>query len=90
MDIVFPSAMVVCNLNGCYWHGCDRHYRPSTKNASFWSSKVRDNQARDAETDALLVAGGWVAIRVWEHEDVVEAANRVEQVVRERRLALNR
>jgi DNA mismatch endonuclease (patch repair protein) len=37
---------------------------------------------RDREADNALAAAGWTVIRVWEHEDPIEAAKRIEAVVR--------
>jgi DNA mismatch endonuclease, patch repair protein len=39
---------------------------------------------RDRRADARLEALGWAVLRVWEHEDPVEAADRVEALVRSR------
>jgi DNA mismatch endonuclease (patch repair protein) len=69
-------------LDGCFWHGCPVHHTVATANATFWADKVAGNRARDRDTDARLVEAGWVSVRVWEHEDPVEAAQRVEDAVR--------
>jgi hypothetical protein len=36
------------------------------------------------DTDTQLVAAGWLAVRIWEHEDPGEAARAIEQLVRDR------
>lgn len=84
-DLVFPRAKVAVFLDGCFWHGCPVHHTVAAANASFWAEKVSTNRARDSDTDAKLAEAGWVSVRVWEHEDPVEAAERVRAVVRERR-----
>lgn len=84
-DLVFPAAKVAVFLDGCFWHGCPEHHTVATANAKFWADKVSGNRARDRDTDARLEAAGWVSVRVWEHEDPVEAARRVREVVRARR-----
>lgn len=77
-DLLFTRARVAVYLDGCFWHGCSLHYRePGGLNAAYWASKVAGNQARDRDTDARLVEAGWLVVRVWEHEDPVEAAQRV-------------
>nr|WP_276329068.1 very short patch repair endonuclease [Crossiella equi] len=81
-DIVFPSARVAVFVDGCFWHGCPEHHRPSATNSEFWRAKVEGNRKRDAETTALLEAEDWTVIRAWEHEDPVEVANLVESTVR--------
>ena len=84
-DVVFTRARVAVFIDGCFWHGCPEHCRPPRTNADFWRSKLLRNQERDAETDALLVAEGWVVLRFWEHEDPAVVAGRIVDVVRERR-----
>jgi DNA mismatch endonuclease (patch repair protein) len=84
-DLVFPRAKVAVFLDGCFWHGCPVHHTVAAANASFWAEKVSTNRARDSDTDAKLAEAGWVSVRVWEHEDPLEAAERVRAVVRERR-----
>jgi DNA mismatch endonuclease (patch repair protein) len=41
------------------------------------------HRLRDRDTDTQLAAAGWLAVRIWEHEDPVEAAQAIEQLVRE-------
>ena len=84
-DLVFPTAKVAVFLDGCFWHGCPEHHTIAATNAKFWADKVSGNRARDRDTDARLEAAGWASVRVWEHEDPHEAAQRVEDVVRARR-----
>lgn len=80
-DLVFAGPKVAVFVDGCFWHGCAEHYRPSTRNAKFWSTKVNNNRKRDAETDRRLTEAGWTVVRVWEHENVQEAAARVAKIV---------
>ena len=81
-DVVFPRERVAVFVDGCFWHGCPEHYRPSTRNIAFWEEKLATNRSRDAQTNEALVAAGWTVIRVWEHEDMSEAADRIEAAVR--------
>jgi DNA mismatch endonuclease, patch repair protein len=39
---------------------------------------------RDRDTDAQLAAAGWLAVRIWKHEDPFEAARMLEQLPRDR------
>lgn len=84
-DMVFPRLKVAVFLDGCFWHGCPTHHTVAKANAEFWADKVTGNRARDRDTDERLAAAGWACVRVWEHEDPVEAAARVADVVRARR-----
>ncbi|MET4430771.1 very short patch repair endonuclease [Mycolicibacterium sp. 624] len=83
-DMVFPTAKVAVFLDGCFWHGCPQHHTVASANAKFWADKVEGNRTRDRDTDERLAQAGWVSVRVWEHEDPVEAADRVREIVRAR------
>ncbi|WP_440103339.1 very short patch repair endonuclease [Streptosporangium sp. H16] len=84
-DLVFTRAKVAVFMDGCFWHGCPQHHTVAATNASFWAEKVRRTKERDAETDRLLEEEGWLVIRVWEHQDPVQAAVHVAGVVATRR-----
>jgi DNA mismatch endonuclease (patch repair protein) len=81
-DIVFTKTKVAVFMDGCFWHGCPEHHTKSGTNASYWAEKVTRNRERDAETNRLLADAGWTVIRIWEHEDPVDAATRVAGRVR--------
>jgi DNA mismatch endonuclease, patch repair protein len=76
-DVVFPARRLAVFVDGCFWHGCELHGRPSKTNADWWARKIAANQRRDEETAARLVAQGWTVVRVWEHEHPEQAADRV-------------
>jgi DNA mismatch endonuclease, patch repair protein len=84
-DLVFTRARVAVFLDGCFWHGCPDHHTVARTNARFWAEKVDTNRQRDRDTDRKLAEAGWIALRVWEHEDVEEAAQRVARVVETQR-----
>ncbi|MGW6820809.1 very short patch repair endonuclease [Streptomyces sp. NPDC055005] len=81
-DVLFPKARVAVFVDGCFWHVCPEHYRPSTKNKEFWTEKSTENQRRDAETNRILEEAGWTVIRAWEHEAPEKVARRVISAVR--------
>jgi DNA mismatch endonuclease (patch repair protein) len=86
VDIVFLGAKVAVSVDGCFWHGCAAHGVAEHRvNAWYWPAKIERNRARDADTDARLSAEGWAVVRVWEHDDPVAAADRIERIVRRRR-----
>lgn len=89
-DIVFGPARVVVLVHGCFWHGCPEHVTWPAHNAEFWREKIETNRRRDADTADKLAEAGWYLIRVWEHEDVVVAADRIEAEVRRRRTVRTR
>ena len=43
--------------------------------------KLRTNEERDARTTTTLKAEGWEVIRIWEHDPVNEAVERVAAAV---------
>lgn len=84
-DLVFPRAKVAVFVDGCFWHGCPEHHTVAATKAAFWAQKVRRTRECDAEIDWLLSEAGWLSVRVWEHEDPRQAADRVARHVRARR-----
>ncbi|MEV0261612.1 very short patch repair endonuclease [Streptomyces sp. NPDC050617] len=86
-DLVFTRAKVAVFLDGCFWHGCPVHHTVAVRNGDYWAAKVERNRTRDADTDQRLEEAGWAVVRIWEHEDPVQAAARVEAAVTEARRA---
>jgi DNA mismatch endonuclease (patch repair protein) len=84
-DLVFGPARVAVHVDGCFWHGCPEHYMKPRTNRGYWLPKIEANQRRDADTDARLADAGWISFRVWEHEDMNDAADRLERVLAARR-----
>jgi len=80
-DIVFYSARVAIFVDGCFWHGCPEHASWPKSNPEFWREKIEANRARDADTDRRLETLGWSVVRVWSHENAVDAADRIAQIV---------
>ncbi|QCX28488.1 DNA mismatch endonuclease Vsr [Nocardioides jishulii] len=82
IDVAFTRIRLAVFVDGCFWHGCPEHGTQPQRNSEWWRWKIQRNQDRDADTDALLKASGWTVLRIWEHEDVLSAADRIEQLVR--------
>lgn len=85
VDIAFTRQRVAVFVDGCFWHGCPDHSRPTRSNTGWWADKLAANGARDRSTTAHLEAAGWTVLRVWEHEEPAVAAGRVLDVLRCRR-----
>jgi DNA mismatch endonuclease (patch repair protein) len=81
-DLVFQGAKIAVFVDGCFWHSCPLHATAPNANASWWREKLKQNRLRDRRVDAQLKEAGWRVIRVWEHEDPAEAADRIERMVR--------
>jgi len=83
-DLVFRRARIAVFIDGCYWHGCEAHYREPRTNVGYWREKIAANRARDRETNLLLADEGWQVLRYWEHEDPEHVANAIAGVVADR------
>jgi len=80
-DIVFPALRIAIFIDGCFWHGCPNHATWPKQNAEFWRQKIEANRLRDTDTNARLRSIGWMALRFWEHESPIEAAETVARSV---------
>ncbi|RLK08423.1 very short patch repair endonuclease [Ruegeria conchae] len=76
-DIVFRRRKLAIFVDGCFWHGCPQHGTSSKSNADFWRDKIETNKRRDLDTNRRLTEAGWRVLRVWEHEDAEDAADRI-------------
>jgi DNA mismatch endonuclease, patch repair protein len=85
-DVVFRPSRVALFVDGCFWHGCPEHgSRATHANTGYWAQKAARNQERDRTTDEALAQAGWLAVRVWEHEEPELVAARVAEAVVRRR-----
>ncbi|MDP9356734.1 MAG: DNA mismatch endonuclease Vsr [Chloroflexota bacterium] len=85
IDVAFPSQRVAVFLDGCFWHGCPQHERPTKSNTLWWAEKIAANKRRDAKTVQDLQAQGWAVLRFWEHEQPENVADMVARVIAEHR-----
>src|ERR1017187_6842327 len=67
-DFVFRHARLAVFVDGCFWHGCPKHFRLPTSNQTFWRTKIDRNQLRDKEVSRKLRSIGWQVLRIWEHD----------------------
>lgn len=67
-DVAFLRKRILVFVDGCFWHGCPRHYTKPVENAAFWTAKVEKNRARDARNNQALADKGWKVLRFWECE----------------------
>ena len=66
-DFVFPKERVAVFVDGCFWHGCPKHYRRPKSRRKYWDAKIQRNQQRDRQVTRILRAKGWRVVRIWEH-----------------------
>lgn len=86
-DLVFRRLKLVVFVDGCFWHSCPDHGSMPTTRGDWWAAKLARTVERDRETNEALRDAGWTVLRVWEHEDPDEAAQRVVASVVRIRLA---
>jgi DNA mismatch endonuclease (patch repair protein) len=84
-DIVFASSRVAVFVDGCFWHWCPKHCVIPKHNREWWLRKFEGTRRRDRQKDKALAEMGWLAIHVWEHQNMVYAATRIAEVVAKRR-----
>jgi DNA mismatch endonuclease (patch repair protein) len=79
-DFTFFRHGLLVFVDGCYWHGCPRCYRPPQSNPGFWAAKVEYNRTRDKRTRSKLRRDGWRVLSIWEHEIKKTPARAVQRV----------
>ena len=66
-DFVVPAEGLAVFFDGCFWHGCPRHYNAPANNEAFWRRKLVANRTRDRLVTRTLIRAGWKVLRIWEH-----------------------
>jgi DNA mismatch endonuclease (patch repair protein) len=84
-DFVFRRERVAVFVDGCFWHGCDKHGRQPGSNRRYWTAKLARNKRRDKRYTADLKQAGWTVIRLWQHD--LESEPHVTRLIKR---ALNR
>lgn len=90
IDVAFTRAKLAVFVDGCFWHACPVHGTKPRANRDWWEAKLATNARRDAETNALLAADGWLVLRIWEHEEPRDAASRVRAALEQRSMPVER
>jgi len=67
-DLYFGRSGIAIFIDGCFWHQCQKCYKPPKTNKKFWRQKIRRNIERDIENDVALKGMDIHVIRFWEHE----------------------
>jgi DNA mismatch endonuclease (patch repair protein) len=83
-DVVFTRSRVAIFVDGCFWHLCPVHGRKPKVNDWYWGPKFARILQRDSAANAALEEAGWAVVRVWEHDVLEEAADRIASIVRSR------
>jgi DNA mismatch endonuclease (patch repair protein) len=67
-DFAFPKHRLAVFVDGCFWHGCPKHFRKPMDNRKYWHEKILRNHRRDRLVTKTLRSSGWRVLRIWEHE----------------------
>lgn len=67
-DFADKKRKIAIFVDGCFWHGCPKHYKTPTNNRTYWVMKIKKNRARDRQVKATLIKEGYLVLRIWEHE----------------------
>ncbi len=67
-DFANKKQKIAVFVDGCFWHGCKKHYKTPKSNVTFWKTKIAANIKRDRIVNNRLKKEGWRVIRVWEHK----------------------
>lgn len=67
-DILFRRARVCVFVDGCFWHGCPKHFTVPKQNREWWLEKIAANRLRDARYSRALRRLGWHVLRFWAHD----------------------
>lgn len=91
-DVAHGPSKVAVFVDGCFWHGCPRHYRQPTSRVDFWSRKLAYVTDLRKRTLSKLEAMGWQAVEIWECDIRRSANDEAAKVVRiiSQRLATTR
>lgn len=67
-DFAFRRERLAVFVDGCFWHGCPKHFNMPVNNRIFWQKKHTANALRDRLVNNTLRKRGWRVLRVWEHD----------------------
>lgn len=65
-DFVWRKKKLALFIDGCFWHGCKKCYKPPKTNKKYWSHKIQTNMARDKRVAKELRQRKWSVLRVKE------------------------
>ena len=66
-DFTFSKQKLAVFVDGCFWHGCPKHYNTPVSNRAFWRKQFMANKARNRRVNRILRKKGWRVLRIWEH-----------------------
>ncbi|MCA1840043.1 MAG: very short patch repair endonuclease [Actinomycetota bacterium] len=79
-DLVFNRVKVAVFVDGAFWHGHPKKFRPG-QSGEYWDKKIARNIERDKLATAALRESGWIVIRIWDFDIAKEPHAAVQLVV---------
>jgi DNA mismatch endonuclease (patch repair protein) len=77
-DVLFPDDNLAVFVDGCYWHGCPKHY---PRGSESWRSKVAKQRVRDQRHSRCLETLGYRVFRIWECEAAEKGAKAIQSII---------
>ena len=71
-DFIFEKHKIAIFVDGCFWHGCPRCGHLPKTNEKYWHKKILGNAERDAANRKELRKSGWLVVRIWEHDLLIQ------------------
>ncbi|HUR25011.1 MAG TPA: very short patch repair endonuclease [Candidatus Thermoplasmatota archaeon] len=65
-DITHKGRRIAVFVDGCFWHGCPKHYSRPRSRQEFWDRKLAYN--RDLRQRVRARLDGWTVVEHWECE----------------------
>lgn len=65
-DLSNASRKLAVFVDGCFWHGCPRHYKEPKSRPEYWRTKIQRNKQRKDEV--LVQLADWKVVEIWECE----------------------
>ena len=66
-DVSNKSRKVVVFVDGCFWHGCPRHFKVPKTRSEFWREKIQRNREKRIEVMAEYGVE-WMVFQFYECE----------------------
>jgi DNA mismatch endonuclease (patch repair protein) len=66
-DLVFSRAKVAVFVDGGFWHGHPKKFRPG-QSGVYWDRKIARNMERDKAANLALKRDGWKVLRFWDFD----------------------
>lgn len=67
-DFASKSLKIAVFIDGCFWHGCKKHFKIPKTNTTYWETKIARNRLHDKKVSKALKKAGWIVVRIWGHE----------------------